>query len=58
MTKSSIPSQQIERIFWKYGMHFEVRFANSLFVLLLKVPLPRTQESMDRDCLEHHGERL
>ena len=33
------------------------RFTIWLYVLLLKEHLPRTQVNLERDCLEHHGER-
>ena len=40
-------------------MAFNYRYVLQIdYGFLMKEHLPRTQESLGRDCLEHHGERL
>ena len=56
--KSSITSQQIEGIFWGCSMLFTGMFCLQIYYgLLLKEHLPRNQEKLERDYLEHHCER-
>ena len=58
VTQLSIIQQQIEGFFGTCSMAFTGMLCLQIYYgLLLKEHLPRTQEKLEHDCLEHHCER-